>query len=83
MRLLVVAASAPDTSLRSLARDQQGRPAAGTRIAAAGPVRIDLDLGHGPTLLVGSEAGTRTRFDALRLGRTKVSVCTRLRAFNR
>ena len=83
MRLLVVAASAPEISLRSLARDQQRRPPAGTGIAAACPVGIDLDLRHGPTLLVGSDAGTRTRCRALRLGRTRVSVCTRLRALSR
>ena len=34
-------------------------------------------------LSVGSEAGTRTRLSALRLGRTRVRVWTRLRAFNR
>ncbi len=68
MRLLVVAASNPDTSLRSLPDNQQRRPAAGTRIAAAGAVGEDLDLGQGRTLLVGSAAPTNTRWRTRRRG---------------
>ena len=62
MRLLVVLISAPRNFLALLAGDEQSRPTAGPRIAAAGPVGEYFHLTHRPrlihrpTLLVGSAA---------------------------
>jgi len=84
MRLLVSRFSAPEDFLALLARDQQSRPAAGTRIAATRTVGIDLDVRHAPlssepNLLepnfeVPSAAGTRTSWRTRRRGRIRVRV---------
>ena len=85
MRLLVVAASAPRDLLALVAGDQQRRPAAGARIAAAGAVGENLHFGHVDFthFEVGSAAPTRTRWRSAARGRISVSVGTRLRALSK
>ena len=82
LRLLVVAASAPDSSLRCAPATSRAPHPPGPGLPRHAPSVVDLDGCHGPTLEVGSAAPTRTRWRARRRGRTSVMVFTRLRAFN-
>ena len=47
--------------LALVAGNQQRAPAAGPRVAPAGAVRVDLDVGHGRLRVVGSGSAPNTR----------------------
>src|SRR5688572_7695103 len=67
----------------SLSRDKQRTPAAGTGVATAGPVRVDLDFAHTTFLGVGSTMPPTTARGRLHIGRIGVTQGTRLHARSR
>src|SRR5687768_14401943 len=67
----------------SLSRDEQRTPAAGTGVATAGPVRIDLNFAHATFLGVGSTMPPTTARGRLHIGRIGVTQGTRLHARSR
>ena len=83
MRLLVVAVSPPESSRSRAAVAQQRAPAAGTRIAAAGTVGVDLDARQEARRAAGSARPPITAVRMRARSRTGVIEYTRLRACSR